>query len=678
MKFTKRRIVAIAVLCILLAPFAVAKEIKVAKVYRDYPGYIESPTCLNPKMAPAHVKQPVIRDQKADLVAAEEPAARIRAKKVYRDYPGYIESPTCLNPRLNEAYAGPPTNTKSPDKALDVEPLAAQTAEAERIAVEQAEARRIAEEQLAAETLAAQNLEADRLAARKLEEERNAAEKAEAERLAAEQAEQERVAALQAEAERQAAAQAEADRLAAQQAEAQRLAAEQERIAAEQARVELIAAQQAEAERVAAEQREAELLAAQQLEAERLAARKLEEERIAAEKAEAERLAAEQERIAAEQARAELLAAQQAEAERLAALQAEAEKQAAAQAEADRLAAQQAEAQRLAAEQARAEQLAAQQAEAERIAAEKAEVEASPAAQVVAVDENQVRINVSSGQAAIESSGPIEKYESFTLDNPPRLVVDVYHQQPVSAEDSYKTGDGFESVRVGTHENKVRFVFDASEATLPDYTVGSEANRILVTWEKSQQASAAAVTDTSVEEPAVVTPAAEPVVLAKAAKADAGGQEIRFAQHFPSFEASLQEADLALLGDIAEQLKSQKLARVDVIGHADNLPIAARSRHIFADNHALSEARARNVATYLQEQLGVSPERIALRGFGDSKPVADNDTEVGRALNRRVEITLVTESADRQEVAQEGRDSVENGLLVSSSLPQDPAERDNL
>ena len=109
-----------------------------------------------------------------------------------------------------------------------------------------------------------------------------------------------------------------------------------------------------------------------------------------------------------------------------------------------------------------------------------------------------------------------------------------------------------------------------------------------------------------------------------------------------------------MLEQLADQLKSQNMTRIDVVGHSDNLPIVARSQHVFADNHALSMARARNVAEYLQHHLGVPSEAITLRGLGDSMPTADNTTEAGRALNRRVEISLVTEpvkTAVRQELA---------------------------
>jgi flagellar motor protein MotB len=129
-----------------------------------------------------------------------------------------------------------------------------------------------------------------------------------------------------------------------------------------------------------------------------------------------------------------------------------------------------------------------------------------------------------------------------------------------------------------------------------------------------------------------------------------------------------------MLKQLAEQLKSQKFARVDVVGHSDNLPIVERSRHIFADNLALSEARARNVVEYLQNQLGVPPEVINLRGLGDSMPTADNSTEAGRALNRRVEISLVTEPVNT--TGQQGLARDSDAVQRKEITELNPAESD--
>jgi outer membrane protein OmpA-like peptidoglycan-associated protein len=71
---------------------------------------------------------------------------------------------------------------------------------------------------------------------------------------------------------------------------------------------------------------------------------------------------------------------------------------------------------------------------------------------------------------------------------------------------------------------------------------------------------------------------------------------------------------------------------IDITGHTD-------SRGAADYNQRLSEARALSVAGYLESQK-VLPERILTRGLGEAAPVGSNATAQGRALNRRVEITL--------------------------------------
>ena len=77
---------------------------------------------------------------------------------------------------------------------------------------------------------------------------------------------------------------------------------------------------------------------------------------------------------------------------------------------------------------------------------------------------------------------------------------------------------------------------------------------------------------------------------------------------------------------------------VDVYGHTD-------STGSDAYNQTLSERRAISVADYLSGH-GVQAARIATRGFGETQPIASNDTEDGRAANRRVEIKIVPISQD--------------------------------
>ena len=70
------------------------------------------------------------------------------------------------------------------------------------------------------------------------------------------------------------------------------------------------------------------------------------------------------------------------------------------------------------------------------------------------------------------------------------------------------------------------------------------------------------------------------------------------------------------------------------------MPIGPELRSRFPSNWELSTARATDVVRYLVAQ-GVNPNMLSAQGFGDSQPVASNDTAQGRAKNRRVEIVIM-------------------------------------
>lgn len=97
------------------------------------------------------------------------------------------------------------------------------------------------------------------------------------------------------------------------------------------------------------------------------------------------------------------------------------------------------------------------------------------------------------------------------------------------------------------------------------------------------------------------------------------------------------------LDKIAASLNKYPESLVDVYGHTD----AVGSNEY---NQTLSENRARTVASYLTVQ-GVSSARIRSQGFGETMPVASNDTEEGRARNRRVEIKIVPISEEEARAA---------------------------
>ncbi len=90
-----------------------------------------------------------------------------------------------------------------------------------------------------------------------------------------------------------------------------------------------------------------------------------------------------------------------------------------------------------------------------------------------------------------------------------------------------------------------------------------------------------------------------------------------------------------ILDEAVATLKSESDIRVSVEGHTD-------SRGTDEYNQKLSERRASSVADYLARG-GISRSRLTTEGFGESKPVASNMTEDGRAQNRRVELRIINQ-----------------------------------
>lgn len=96
--------------------------------------------------------------------------------------------------------------------------------------------------------------------------------------------------------------------------------------------------------------------------------------------------------------------------------------------------------------------------------------------------------------------------------------------------------------------------------------------------------------------------------------------------------AELTPAAQQQLRTLTGKLNDPSVASIKVIGHTD-------SRGSDAYNQALSERRASSVAEYLISQ-GLAPQKITSQGRGEREPIADNETDAGRAQNRRVELHL--------------------------------------
>lgn len=109
---------------------------------------------------------------------------------------------------------------------------------------------------------------------------------------------------------------------------------------------------------------------------------------------------------------------------------------------------------------------------------------------------------------------------------------------------------------------------------------------------------------------------------------------------FDSGKAKIKEDAFPTLDEIIMVIKTTAVNKnIGIEGHTDNVPIKYSG---WKSNRELSTARANNVYHYLVDK-GVSPARMTTMGYGEYRPVASNDTDEGRAENRRVEIVILPE-----------------------------------
>ncbi|MEM9981537.1 MAG: OmpA family protein, partial [Bacteroidota bacterium] len=98
-------------------------------------------------------------------------------------------------------------------------------------------------------------------------------------------------------------------------------------------------------------------------------------------------------------------------------------------------------------------------------------------------------------------------------------------------------------------------------------------------------------------------------------------------------KTTLKPASFFELNILAEILKKKKNIRIEISGHTDNVGTNDY-------NLQLSRQRALAVKTFL-EKKGTPASRLVTAGYGKTQPIADNTTDEGRALNRRVEFKIL-------------------------------------
>ena len=102
---------------------------------------------------------------------------------------------------------------------------------------------------------------------------------------------------------------------------------------------------------------------------------------------------------------------------------------------------------------------------------------------------------------------------------------------------------------------------------------------------------------------------------------------------FSSGSSDLNARFFRVLDSVSLVLKKYDKTIVEIAGHTDSVGSTA-------SNQSLSERRANTVGQYLIGK-GLNTERTIIIGAGETRPVASNDSETGRAMNRRVELTLM-------------------------------------
>lgn len=155
---------------------------------------------------------------------------------------------------------------------------------------------------------------------------------------------------------------------------------------------------------------------------------------------------------------------------------------------------------------------------------------------------------------------------------------------------------------------------------------------------------------------------------------------IREKASFPSGQAKFHNAFLPVVKKLRESLKDIE-GKIAVAGHTDNIPIKTAR---FRSNWDLSAARAVSVLHQMIKDAGntpgLDPTRLIAEGHGDARPLVPNDTAENRAINRRVELTIV-QSTGKAEPVEEPLALIGNAQAGTQAGPEStdnsPAATDN-
>jgi chemotaxis protein MotB len=114
------------------------------------------------------------------------------------------------------------------------------------------------------------------------------------------------------------------------------------------------------------------------------------------------------------------------------------------------------------------------------------------------------------------------------------------------------------------------------------------------------------------------------------------------AHFFDAMQAALRPEVIPVLDVIANELANMHRP-IRIEGHTDDTPVLGTR---YRDNWDLSSSRAASVTSYIERAHRIPGNLLSAAGYGDSRPVASNDTAAGRELNRRIDLVVEVRATD--------------------------------
>lgn len=306
--------------------------------------------------------------------------------------------------------------------------------------------------------------------------------------------------------------------------------------------------------------------------------------------------------------------------------------------------------------------------------------------QVSQVDKNLTTVQIMRAYAAVSPGDPVMKFvlptdEGAAVDQLPASdvegqivefqnnmgVMNLVAQRNIvyldrGREDGIRSGDRMEVVRSGGNlprrvvgELKILSVEDRTATALVTKSISRILKGDHFSVKVHAPAPEAMPISQSIQQSLDVSPAAATSPSKFEAQNVASETRVSLSNlmkqlRFESGEATITSEGHQVLDELITYLKTSagdRLIRVE--GHADNMEIGPSLKSRYETNWDLSKARAGGVLRYLLEKGGIDSAKLSSIGYGDTKPIAGNATEIGRQKNRRVDIVLYSpESAKEQ------------------------------